>query len=1086
MENDGKYYYWKYIQTAADPATYEWALISGGGSDSGGGGGSSSGAFAATLAAIDDPDTNTDYFVGNNTIGYTHYRYVIDASTFEGAFVRILPKGLIADMEVTANGGLTAHTLEDTETNVLGSFVALKNVSYDVVQRNGVDTTVITFTDTNGTTHDVDVVGGGGSGASQTVRLNNALSSLNLIVPDKEGVVTTLRAKAIVKDGSEIDTSFSAALNVATQYTLDPTGTWTNFTTQQVQNNVEFSVDISSILRTGVKTYVRLVLTTVIEENTVTRTVVYEVSKVEMSIAAVNFNPAIVRTTDFNFAYRCMGSGLTKTIHFLIDGEDAVTPVVTTLHNDRAQQTIPVSGLTAGMHSFRVYFTVDEVESNVLNYYILYNNDASRVAPMIAIAAENDTITYGDDLQINYTVATVGTETTDSVTLELFTQETDGPEVLVTSTVLKDVTNETVRTWRPVDYPDSGTAYVRATATHTVDSVDYTDSKTIEITINALETVYTLAPAGEESLLYSYTTYGRSNNDAGKESYTYTYRAINGQDITWTTSFNNFNWSGDGYADGESLTISGGATLTANITPFQTTSGANTLENTEGVTDISQNGRTIEIEYEVQSATDLNDIIIDLMANKTSSTNDGVTAIGGVGLQATPQSCYLLRSGTTVNMDETGFILNESDIAAAYLTPGTRTHLAFVIEPWSDTLAYDGSYHQSVNIYVNGEFANACPYIRGTADFGSTATLRIGSASCIIKLYQIKVYNRGLTHSEILQNYKMAPATTRAKLIRFEDNDILNDDGKVDYEKARTKYNCLLLTGPDASVALTVSPYKGYPSPANRKNKKTGKIEKKTESGVTFTKPNSEVSQGYDVEFDLRDVIPVDQSVEVADYLGTRGRYVSSNNVQGTSSQKYPVHNLKVYLAKWQGPTTATENVALEEGEEVPEGTETVEIEGITYKVVTTTTPGEIKKVKYSLKGKDENGDDIGYAESTLCWKADYMSTDHANTFNANIADGLFSDTLPGASWSSKHQNVIYGVRCLLFQKQGDSAPEFLGDGCLNNDKGNNKTYDLERSGDNGADTSSQKWEFTNNSDDLGYFKTDTLLRPIGEENPHI
>jgi len=408
----------------------------------------------------------------------------------------------------------------------------------------------------------------------------------------------------------------------------------------------------------------------------------------------------------------------------------------------------------------------------------------------------------------------------------------------------------------------------------------------------------------------------------------------------------------------------------------------------------------------------------------------------GTGIQVTPQSCYLLKSGSTANVDSTGFILNESDIAAAYLTPGMRIHLAFVIEPWSDVLAYDESYHQSVNIYVNGEFANACPYVQGTDSFASTATLRIGSSSCIIKLYQIKLYNRGLTHKEILQNYKVAPAATRDKLTRLYDNDILNADGYVDYEKARTKYTCLLLTGPEPVYTTTtggetvlsnptVSPYKGYPSPAGRKNKKTGKAEKKTESGVTLTKPNPNVQQGYDVEFDLRDVIPTDQNIPVETYLGARGAYVSSNNVQGTSSQKYPVHNLKVYLAKWQAPKTTTSEVEVENGEDTT-GYETVtrtykdvdgewvEIEdgedttGLTttiktFKIVTTTTPGEIKKVKYSLKGKDEHGDDIGYAESTLCWKADYMSTDHANTFNANIADGLFTDVLPGASWGAKH-----------------------------------------------------------------------------------
>jgi len=99
------------------------------------------------------------------------------------------------------------------------------------------------------------------------------------------------------------------------------------------------------------------------------------------------------------------------------------------------------------------------------------------------------------------------------------------------------------------------------------------------------------------------------------------------------------------------------------------------------------------------------------MDNVTTTTTNGVTQKGGVGFQVTPQSCYLLKSGSTVNTDSTGFILNESDIAAAYLTPGMRIHLAFVIEPWADTLAYDRSYHQSVNIYVNGEFANACPYV---------------------------------------------------------------------------------------------------------------------------------------------------------------------------------------------------------------------------------------------------------------------------------------------------------------------------------------------------------------------------------------
>ena len=1113
-DDTGKYFYWRYIQTASNPATYEWQLIGGAG---GGGTGSSSGEFAASLNAITIPDPNVDYFVGNNTIGYTHYRYIAPVvEGGEGTFVRILPKGLLINAGVTANGGLEAYTVENSNDNVFSDFVAFKDVEATPVTENEqVIATDLVFTDTNGQTHTARVQGGGGGGStsSYTMRLNNALSSLKLTVPKKDGYTAEVSAKVVVKDGGVIDTEFdqSHTINVAVQYRVSTSDPWTNYTTLTVLNNTEFDVDVTSILTLGTKTYVRLQATTLIDEEEKSSSLIYEVTQVEMSIAAVNFNQATVRTTNFNFQYRCMGSGLTKQVHFLIDNTDiAGSPVTTTLHNDVAQQVIPLTGLSVGMHSFQVYFTVDGIESNRLNYYIIYNNDSSRIAPIIALAAENSTITFGDDLKINYTVATNGTETTDSVVLELYALD-GSTEVPYASQTLENVENEQVKEWRPVDYPESGTAYVRATATHTVNNIDYTDTKTIQITINelVLPAGYSLEPAGAANLVYSYNAYGRTNNDSGKEVYHYNYHALTGQNIEWTGSFNNFNWSGNGYVDGQTLTISGGATHTVNVPILANSYNGITLENSEGVTNISKLGRTIEIEYEVASATNLNDVIIDCMAD-------------GAGFQVTPQSCYLLKSGSEIRTDSTGFILNESDIAAAYLTPGMRIHLAFVIEPWSDTLAFDNSYHQSVNIYVNGEFANTCPYVQGTDSFASTATLRIGSSSCIIKLYQIKMYNRGLTHKEILQNYKVAPAATRDKLSRLYDNDILNADGYVDYEKARTKYTCLLLTGPAANVQdgvvinPTVSPYKGYPSPANRKDKKTGEVVGKTESGLTLTKPNPNVTQGYNVEFDLRDTIPTDQSIEVPAYMGARGAYVSSNNVQGTSSQKYPVHNLKVYLAKWQGPKTTTSWVALEENEEVPAGTETkvvtykhvandselgyelVEVEDgedttgltleeITYKRVDTVTPAEIKKVKYSLKGKDEHGDDIGNAESTLCWKADYMSTDHANTFNANIADGLFTDTLPGASWGPKHQNTVYGIRCLLFQKQGNSAPEFLGDGCLNNDKGNNKTYDLERTGDDDADTFSQKWEFTNNSDDLGYFKTDTVFRTVGEgTNTHI
>jgi len=87
------------------------------------------------------------------------------------------------------------------------------------------------------------------------------------------------------------------------------------------------------------------------------------------------------------------------------------------------------------MHSFQVYFTVDGIESNILNYYIIYNNDNSRIAPIIAIAAESSTITYGDDLIIDYTVTTPGQEKTDKVELTLYALD-NSTEVVYASDIL--------------------------------------------------------------------------------------------------------------------------------------------------------------------------------------------------------------------------------------------------------------------------------------------------------------------------------------------------------------------------------------------------------------------------------------------------------------------------------------------------------------------------------------------------------------------------------------------------------------------------------------------------------------------------
>lgn len=1112
-DDEGKYFYWRYINNS-------WELISAAG-NGGGGTGTSSAVIAATLPAISAADANMDYYIGDSIIGYTHYRYIPSQNENEdGVYITILPKNLINSVGVNTinvttidalgetpatvqqmSGGLTAYNLAH-ESNLLANFTALRYArikrTYDTDGQTLKKQELI-FTDTNGNElAPIEITGGGGSSAAYTIRL---LGGTTFSIPSSQKDIVTISPRPIVNFGTQLAEGIEITATV--QYKLSTSSNWENASINipTITNGTAFNLNVASLLGiTGTTTDIRVSISTQpdgSEGDTYTQSTIYHISRVDMSITALNYNPAAIRTgASFQFRYTCAGVDLQKTVYFKIDGTTVAEENIGTSHNDVLTQVISLTDITTGMHTLQVYFMSNGISSNVINTYLICNKDANRVAPIVGLSFDSTEINQGDELTVNYTAYTPGdgVEYTDKVIIEAYRMKNDVKEVIDTFELL-NVRNSTVETQTITNYPENEnnanyTLYVKITAINNDDET-LSDTKTASIIIKPFVSNYTLAYAGTDNLVYSYNAYGFTNNSADKENYTYTYTAHdqNNTAIAFTSDFNNFNWSTDGYCGrsvtstnetGETvttlvhdaLTISGGATLDINVPILSSTVNGISIESDpDGYDDPTQNGRTIEIDYLVRSATDLNDVIINCIGDNNA------------GFQVTPQNCFLVKSNPDLSRavvkDDTGAILNEDAIAAAYLNTGIRTHLVFVIEPWAAAKAYDQKYHQSVNIYINGEFANACPYNRDNStgnivdSFATNATISIGKPSCIIDLFSVKLYNRGLTHTEVLQNYKMAPAIRADKIGRFEDNDVIRN-GVVDYELAKKKFNCLLLVGPNPewrtnegrryNAMPTISPYKGSPSPIGRKDS-AGEVVGKTESGLIFTMPDSSKQDGYKTEFSLLD------KMATADDTG----YVSSNNVQGTSSQKYPIHNLKIYLAKGKAGTEVYNS----------DDPETRQLLGYT----------KSEKVKYKIPEIGVKG-----KESTLCWKADYMSTDHANTFNANIADTLFTDPMSPdwpENWRDKLQLTVHGIRCLLFQQMGDNPPEFVADGCLNNDKGNSKSYGLEYPRPDNvedvdpnaeydvsgtADTVAQKWEFTNNSDDLGFFKYDSLFLPMGND----
>lgn len=840
------------------------------------------------------------------------------------------------------------------------------------------------------------IITGGGGGTtpiSYSIRLVNGMSSNTLTVATADKIMISATFYEYYGD---ITTDVSGELEVS--YKLESEETYVTYKKQNVPQGVPFYVDVAGILTKDAVTNVKFVITGA--ESELTRSLTFNITQVDASISAVNFNSSAVYTGNINFQYRCIGKNLEKTIYFEIDGSVYDEVDIGTSHNSVLSHTIQMLGnYEYGAHDLKVYFkTADGATSNVLKYAILYNNGES-TKPMIGVVVPEEEITYGEVMNVNYTVYTPAQETTDELKIRVYSVDNNDYVTVYENITLVNVANNTQYTYQGTSYPTSGTTYIEFTSGDTV--------KTVSVYVNEIESEYDLNKVAT-NLVYSYSANGRSNNDAGKELYECKYTTSNGVQTVIEGKFSGFNWVSNGYVDSESLTLSGDARHTIEI-PMFTTSYTDrdgqtiNLESATGAT-ITTNGRTFEIEFKVSNVTDINAHIIECMSSDHA------------GFVITPQNCYMLSSnGANVALDDTGFIENEESIAAAYIKDNTRIRVSFVIEPkgsvqytLEDGTAMSG---QCLNIYINGQYANSFVY-PDNARFTSQEYITMGSNTCILNVYDVRIYNRGLTETEILQNYKASPLSVQNKINRFEDNDVITDDGDVDYYKAINKYNCLLITG-------ELSPYKGA----------------KRNGGSILTKPDG--NGGYVTEFSLMD-------------KDASGKWVCNNNVQGTSSVKFPVKNYKFYLVKLNAD-------------------------------------GTTKKVKYSLKGKDEDGNDISIPESTLCWKGDYMSSDHANTFNANLADTLFDDKSIAQQADPRVQSTVYGFRCLLFRRDTiDGQIYFAGDGALNNDKGNTKTFGLEVEGDSGNETTRQKWEFLNNTEPLCSFQTDKFFEIIESEGKQV
>ena len=294
------------------------------------------------------------------------------------------------------------------------------------------------------------------------------------------------------------------------------------------------------------------------------RTIRITITTVSLSISSM-FDDKIAYTGAFDFIYTPVGAA-EKTIHFILDGDEIGTDVVTTSNR---QQTYRIPAQKHGSHTLEVYFTAvvdgETVPSNRLYYDIICLEEGNNT-PIITSSFNVSEVKQFDSISIYYFVYNPSS-LTSSITLVANGEE------LTTLTV--DRTKQ-LWTYRADEF---GALELKIVCGET--------EKPFDLTVQE-STITVEAETNNLSLYLS--SYGRSNNEDDPGVW-------ESGDVS--AEFSGFNFTSDGWQqDDEGITVlrvTGDARLDIPLNVFEK--------------DFRSTGKTIEIEFASREVLDYDAVL---------------------------------------------------------------------------------------------------------------------------------------------------------------------------------------------------------------------------------------------------------------------------------------------------------------------------------------------------------------------------------------------------------------------------------------------------------------------------------------------
>ena len=497
-----------------------------------------------------------------------------------------------------------------------------------------------------------------------------------------------------------------------------------------VQHGVAKRINIADHLKAGLNT----VKITCFDQYGATRSLVYSVTVIELKIES-QFDATRIYSDTITFRYKVYGQ-VEKYACVLLDGEE-YSKIKLSASVSGNETTLVLPKQSHGCHKITAFVTAtvndDEVRSNILEYEIICTEPNDNTA-MISSTCNTAEVTQGDLISIPYMVYDPVTLSAD-VELIIYSQIAGE---LIEVDRLPITVGRGLQYWSTRKYPVGKNVFT-ISYTYNLYGVETTITKSHTITANALDIDVT---AETDSLQLFLSAQGRTNAEQNPAVWSFTSVSALGQSMPEvTTTFSNFNWKSNGWViddNGDTcLRINGDARAVINFKPFEN--------------DFKLNGKTIEFEFAVRDVNSRDTTVISCF-NKDR------------GFLATPDTAYLQSAGTKVSC-------NYKD--------EERIRVAVSVE-------HADSLSRFVAIYLDGVLSGVQRYAT-TDNFSqdNPVNITLGSNLCGLDIYSIRIYDKALSTPQMLENYIADQADPTTKLKLFTDNDVLDEDGKVSYDRVK-------------------------------------------------------------------------------------------------------------------------------------------------------------------------------------------------------------------------------------------------------------------------------------------------------------